>query len=530
MSHNYLLIFTLAIILIIFGFLNSESSELPPPELAHTSFILPPKKDRFVVFISDLHMGIGRQSDNAWHPTEDFRWPGALSGMLHEISNLAGDNIDLAIVGDFLELWQPTDQLQCVGPKPELGCTISEMKAVVESIIKSHKSSMLALRGFSERGENRLHIIPGNHDSALILKEVWQPLGSVLGSESGRVNLVTDGVWNSMDGRIVAEHGHQIGSDANKYVDWPQIVHQDKNTGSYHITRPWGELFVQRIFNIEELEYSLIDNLSPETAGVKYRILDSGAWKSTWDIARFLYFNLWETSLNQKAAFLGPQEGEEEFPLWNLRVARELGYKLFSGALEVGDPFRQVLLENSSESIALREELTSLSKDKTRLSDDEVRLLCDLVAIRGTEPRCEEPTLGDILESNLIPRKWVLKSHIREIIKKYPMITMFIYGHTHKYEQRWSLDVSSLDIVDILNTGAFQRLIEDSDFRKLAKKMNLEPQKALRKLSVDNLKPCYTVVFVKYEDGLPEPETKAWYMPEGGKGRFVNIESCDYIE
>ena len=73
----------------------------------------------------------------------------------------------------------------------------------------------------------------------------------------------------SADGRIVAEHGHQIGSDVNRYKDWPKITEQVE--GKEFIIRPWGELFVQKIFNDEEKTYQIIDNLIPETAGAWYR-------------------------------------------------------------------------------------------------------------------------------------------------------------------------------------------------------------------------------------------------------------------
>jgi hypothetical protein len=62
--------------------------------------------DRLAIFISDLHMGLGKDEAGAWFPTEDFRWPAALEGFLDHISSEGRDAVDLVIVGDFLELWQ----------------------------------------------------------------------------------------------------------------------------------------------------------------------------------------------------------------------------------------------------------------------------------------------------------------------------------------------------------------------------------------------------------------------------------------
>jgi hypothetical protein len=232
---------------------------------------------------------------------------------LNKLSAEGQERVDLLIVGDFLELWQPPPDIACKGASADLGCTLEEMEALSRLVAAAHSDGLSILRAFAERGENRLHVIPGNHDSTLRYERVWRPVGDALNDASGRIDLVETGIWSSPDGSIVAEHGHQIGLDVNRYAKWPRVVERVGRTD--YVVRPWGELFVQKLFNEQEEQYPIIDNLSPETAGARYRAADRGLWGSTTDIARMLFFNLWETSTTQRAIMLGedssggPQHG-----------------------------------------------------------------------------------------------------------------------------------------------------------------------------------------------------------------------------
>ncbi len=472
---------------------------------------------RSLAFISDLHIGIGRV-DGEWDRKEDFRWPSALKGLLEHISRHGHHRVDLVIVGDFLELWQPPEGIDCAGPSADLGCTVGELTAITRSIISGHPDAFAALRKFAQRDANRVYVIPGNHDSALLFPEVWGIVMRALGGR-GKIELVANGVWTSTDGRVVVEHGHQIGSDANRYDTWPDISRD--HGGKTYIIRPWGERFVQRLFNEEEDQYPVIDNLSPETAGARYRLSDRGLWRSIKDVARFVSFNLWETSLNQKGQFLGRQQDDTGRPIWSVQIARQLGHKLIAGALPKDDPFSAALLADTDAAGELRTEMDELVADEARLSDEEARLLCDLLAIRQSPDTCDDPTLGYTLEKALIPREWVIRGHLVERLKDHKRMSVFIYGHTHKYETKWRVDVNSLSSVDVLNTGAFQRLIDDEQFVELVRSKNIKPSVGLRQLTPDDLPSCYTVVLVPYENGLPEPKLYRWHMPEDGTGQLM---------
>lgn len=512
--------------------LAQSTDEVPRAALASAPFREPPAGKRLLVFVSDFHMGVGKKAGGSWDPTEDFRWHGALGGFLDEVTRRGADKVDLVIVGDFLELWQPPAAIPCRGPTsapgstdPDLGCSVTEAAQLATHVASQHATALASLREFSNRGENRVRIIPGNHDAALLLAPVWKALDGALGTSSGRVELVTSGLWSSRDGRVVAEHGHQIGADVNRFDEWPSITRV--RDGAEYLIRPWGERFVQEIFNAEEAQYPIIDNLSPEAAGARYRMQDRGAWRSMADMARFIRFNLFETSLAQKASVLGPPAPGAERPKWDVKVGRAMGYRLFADALDPGDPFRKTLLEDHPDSRALREQLDSVARDSNAVPDGEVRQLCDQIAIRtGRDgPRCQPAQLGMLAEKLLASREWVMREHLEKRLRERPNMRYFIYGHTHHIEAPWKVLAPGVATVPVMvaNSGAFQRLVDEPGFMRRTKAMGLTAGEGLARLVPEDLAPCYGVVLVSYDKELPSMATKFWWMEEGGKGAFVEV-------
>jgi UDP-2,3-diacylglucosamine pyrophosphatase LpxH len=479
----------------------------------------PPAATRFVTVVSDLHMGLGRTgAAGPWHPTEDFRWDGALRGFLDRLSQCGRDRVDLVVAGDFLELWQPPAGIACKGRDDDLGCTVAEMVEITRAVLRGHPETFAILRAFAGRGSNRIHLIPGNHDSTLLLAPVWKLVADALGASSERVRLVSDGVWVSEDQRVVVEHGHQIGGDANRYEQWPRITRVVD--GEEYVIRPWGERFVQQLFNQEEAAYPVIDNLSPEAAGARYRMADRGLWKSAGDIARFIAFNLFETSISQKGQILGPESEVK----WDTDVGRSLGHLLFANSLPANDPFRLALLDNGPEAAAVRVEMDRRARDAAALPDSEVLLLCDQIAIRNLPDarQCRVAELGALAEKTFVPRSRVMAEHLRmRLDGNYRKMRVFIYGHTHQLEEEWKVDVSDVLSISVLNSGAFQRVVDEPGYLARMKARNWTPAEGLRRLGPEDLAPCYTAVLVPYEGAEPRPRTLQWHQHEDSTGRFV---------
>lgn len=481
---------------------------------------------RFLAVISDHHMGLGRNAAGAWSPTEDFRWPKALKGFLDSLSQRGSHAVDLVVAGDLFELWQPPKHIKCAGASADLGCTVEEMVMISDIVARAHAPELALLADFAERGENRVHLIPGNHDAALLLEPVWQKFAVPLRAAKGRVLLVRSGIWISADGYVVVEHGHQIGADVNKYAGWPDLSQLVRSEGGQtYVVRPWGERFVQLVFNDQEARYPIIDNLSPESAGVRYRMADRGLWRSLSDLARFIAFNVFETSAAQKTGLLGPPPANEpEEKRWDLPYARAAGHQLFAKALPPNDPFRAELLADNEHAAALRKEFDRLVADEKELSDGELRGLCDLAAAtsEGAWALCRPAVLGALAEATVVPLRWKLREHLKQRIDEFKRMRVFIYGHTHAMQAPWRLEVDSISAVVVANSGAFQRLIDDDGFMARVNAKKWSAAEGLRRLKPEDLPPCYGVILVPYEGARPVPGAQMWWMPEDGiAGEFV---------
>ena len=489
---------------------------------------------RTLVIISDLHVGLGK-IDGEWHPYEDFRWPGALNGFLNRISEMGKHHVDLIIAGDFLELWQAPPEVTCKGGGPNFGCSVNEMVRIITRVVTAHSGrsngvprAIDALAAFSQRGENRLHILPGNHDSALLLPKVWSVVAKALNVEEGRVRLVGKldaGVWSSSDGRVVVEHGQQMGADLNRYDDWPKVLSEKKGL----MVRVEGELNVQKLFNEVERDYPIIDNLSPEVMGAWYRAQDRGVWGSIADLAKLTFFLLFETSIKHKGATMGagPPVANGDVK-WDLKYARnELGPRLFALALPKDDKLRELLLQEpqSEKARMIARDLDALLE---QLDDGSLQHLCDQLALRSPKARCWDPTSGAMVEVVLKSRERVKRGHLETRQKKYPGMKFFIYGHTHHLEQGHSIKLEDGRIVTVFNSGAFQRVMDSENYRRRLQQAypSTTVAQGLKVLDLNrDFKPCYTAVIGEFKDGNYKFETKRWYMAELGVGKFVPIGS-----
>jgi len=175
------------------------------------------------------------------------------------------------IVGDAFELWQSTTD-DCLYSDKDFGCTEANALARLSRVIANHRDELDAIGTFAKKGTNRVVLVPGNHDAALLFESVARTAVASTGAE-GAVTVNRSGSWISPDGTIYAEHGHQIGKEVNRFADWPRPF-----VGTpLHLQRPWGEQFVQRYYNKFEAKYPIIDNILSEGVGVHYAIKAEGS-------------------------------------------------------------------------------------------------------------------------------------------------------------------------------------------------------------------------------------------------------------
>jgi hypothetical protein len=494
--------------------------------MACPDITLAPDK-RLTAIVSDLHFGAG-QHGQSWDRSEDFRWHADWDSFLQRVSSCGKGQVDLVIAGDALELWQPPVDIPCKGANADTACTPAEAKALARRVVDAHRADLRLIGRFADEGNNRVYFVPGNHDAALLLNGVWQLVDQAVGAKKGgrvircakdsALPCTRNGWVSQPGGEIYVEHGHQIGSDVNRFKSWPDIV--QTVDGNEYLQRPWGQRFVQRLFNEQEQHYPIIDNLMPESAGARYRMADRGLWKSIDDVGIFLKFNLFETSWSQKWMELG--SGDPLPEKWDGKRAKELGSRLYLDALPVDDPFRQEAERDDAAGHALNKKLSELA---SAASDEEIQMLCNRMAIQSRgHTTCNGAPLGAIAQRLILPKAVLMESHLRgRVAAEAPDMRVFVYAHTHQYEPRWTVEVDdSGRKIAIHNTGAFQRLISEGEFLALAKERSWKPATALANLQNEDLKACYGVVFAVANGKQTESETLRWYVDKQGKGEFFD--------
>lgn len=475
---------------------------------------VPETAQRQVVVISDLHMGVGKKPDGSWEPVEDFRWPNALSSFLAEISCLSGGRTTLVIAGDMLELWQHPD-IPCSSGDPDHGCTVAEVASLVDRVIAGHAREFADLAAFARWGDNRLIVLPGNHDAGLLVEPVRSRVLAALEASSGRVELSASGVWATPDGQVVVEHGQQMpGERVNGYPDWPKVT--GALNGREFLLRPWGELFVHRLYDSVEAQCPLIDNIIPQSVGVGYYKDWRGTLGTAADAARFVAFNLVRASPTQRGD-LGP--GGEGAAEWDVVGARAMGWKLFRSA-GVEDRLAPGLA--AGRDAALRDALDALAADREGLPDTEVRALCDAAFTAGASEPC--PTtrgaLAATIAHGIVPgaKKRGMEGHLKERLKAFPDMKALVYGHTHQLEEAEVFVPPGSIEIEVANSGAFQRLVDRSTYSGLARRFNADEATGLARVPLDALPACYPAVFVEYERGLPRLKLQNWLAGEDGAG------------
>jgi hypothetical protein len=186
------------------------------------------------------------------------------------------------------------------------------------------------------------------------------------------------------------------------------------------------------------------------------------------------------------------------------------------------DDFRAVLLGDSEQAKKVRLELDDLAKDEKRLPDENVKLLCEQAEIRG-KSLCKTPELGAGIEKLLVPRGWVLATHLKDREVEFPKMRFFIYGHTHLLEKAWEPGSGFGLSVKVLNSGAFHRVIDEKGFLRRVAAEKISPEEGLKKLALEKLPPCYTFVLVPHGK---EPKVQNWVMEESSEtGKIVAPDS-----
>jgi UDP-2,3-diacylglucosamine pyrophosphatase LpxH len=451
---------------------------------------------RSIVVISDLHMGPGRDGA-AWHPYEDFRWRDEFVQFLTALTR-EDDNIDLVINGDLFELLQSPDEA-CAPTRAVHGCSEAEAARRLEAAIKAHAEELAALGKFAASGTNRVHVIPGDHDAALLLPALWRRTADAFGAPPGRVVLAASGKWISPDGRVHVEHGHQLPLSADRFTRWPEV--RVTVNGRVHVERPWGEHAVLPFYNRTELRYPLVDNIAEEGVGVKLVAAADGT-TSPADVPPLLRFLLTKTTWQQFRMDL--DDGEVQAPAWDIKSIRGDAAAFLLGSLPSDDPFSAV---------SKAAPVADLRAAAGMLTDRQIIAVCDYrAAIRRARRRMERvltqlpgvgppvaecprlpDTVGPAFEYYWRSRDEQVKEHVAEA-RNFDII---VFGHTHLLDRPFRPFGDAGPVV--VNSGAWQRTVVPLQVTQLD-------------ASPEALAPCYAFLRLPAPAGTRTVESRSWRL------------------
>lgn len=517
---------------------------------------LPPEGKRWTVFISDLHMGMGRErqdpatgawTQGAWHATEDFRWTSEFAqflAYLRQSARQGGAALDLVIVGDLLELWQSaSDDCRYPGRNgidgKDFGCTAADALVRARRVFGAHRDDLAALRDLADDDENRLTIVPGNHDAALVFDGVAAALLQAIGAREGRVRIAREGYWRSRDGRVFAEHGHAFEGEVNRYDALPASCLDEQARGidcnasgqNVYLRRPWGEQFVQSYYNQFEERYPIIDNISSEGEGVKLGVAAAGIGDTLAAVGNFFRFFLFGQSVDQFFVALGPQEaGTSRTPRFDFAAIRAQGDRFLLESIPVDDPLRPL-----AETSAARGTLGLRLAD---LTDQELTEICSLRQARvalalqqgvaAATPPCptlaEDATLGAAATALFVSRGTLFRNRLNEVRDALPQdgrpardFDIYVYGHTHKaHRAQRFFDQAAEWNPQVLNSGAWLRVVTPERLKAIQQEKGIPDAAALLRLHPEDLPPCYTYISVPPYDagqgGRPTAELRYWAL------------------
>ena len=504
----------------------------------------PSGSPRLVAVIADLHMGLGRDETGAWRVHEDFRWGEEFALFLDALDAEGGGATDLVLNGDTFELDRLAGE-RCAAGDPALGCTEPEALARLERVLAAYADTVEALAAFAASGSNRVFLVPGEHDAALLFPAVARRVERALGAPGARAAVAAAGSWRSEDGRIYVEHGHQIGWRADRFEAWPApFVERD---GQRHLTRPARAAAVDAFFDEHEARHPVIDNFADEGAGLAYGLAAAGTTDLEDAAPALLRYVLFRMPWQQFRLDL--DAGDVQPPVWDLDAARAQGPALLVDSLPNDHRFKP--LAQRAQEAGL---LSALLDD---LDDDELVALCDYRAAARRARRRFERVLtqfdpqgppvrecprrpdsrGGLFDYFWRTRDLVYGGRLEAAQGGAPAaagpIAVFVHNHTHLVDWRQSvLELTRLGrtvIVHgfspvrnalspvIINGGPWQRTITPVQFGRLQAEHGLSDAELLGALQPEHLAPCYGFVQIDpYDDTPALPAIRYWRQAEGG--------------
>ena len=461
---------------------------------------------RAVVVISDLHMGAGRDESGEWRRDEDFRWAAEFSEFLRAIDAQHRSAVDLVLNGDTFDL---------SGGE-------AESLASLDRALAAHRVEVASLAAFAKQGTNRVVLIPGDRDAVLRSGTVSERVVRALGGFADRITTASAGYWMSGDGKVHAEHGHEI-------------RHRMQDSAA-----------LRELYDTLDTRYPAADNVAISGSGAKYALAADNTLSTPETTALLVRDGLLNVSWQQFRMEL--DDGDVQPPQWDLVQARTLGASLLVTSLPDDDPLKAL-----AAALDAKGGLAEVARD---LSDQELTALCDYrAAVRRARRRFEPlvtqfaprgpavaeclrtpETRGAVFDYFWRSRDDFYSAYVERARKRLPRPAapvVFVIGHTHLADRAQSYaNMISGGLLKIpmegfspirgalspmvVNGGAWSRTITPVQLERLRAERGVSWHELLQTLEPETLPPCYSFVHVPQYERDPSPAVRYWRRADDG--------------
>jgi hypothetical protein len=353
------------------------------------------------------------------------------------------------------------------------------------------------------------------------------------------VGVASDGYWVSSDGRIHAEHGHQLAWFGDGLPQWPSPARREG--GRDRLTRSLGERLTGELYRALERKYPLVDNVAIRGAGLKRALSAEGAASGAGVTPELVKYLLLST-ISWQQFRMELDDGDVEPPAWVVADVRAQGGAFLLSSLPDDDPIRALAVD--------RLKGPDLDQVARAMSDDEIVMLCDYrAAVRRARRRFEPAvsqfaprgpavaecprtpdTRGGLFDYFWRARDRAYAGYVEEAQRQLPggaHPTVFVLGHTHLPDRaQEGANAISGGLLTIAMEGFSPRrgavtpiVINDGAWQRTVTPVQLERRltdRALSSLVPDDLAPCYSFVEIAPYADAPSPHIRFWRQDRSG--------------
>lgn len=198
--------------------------------------------DKVAIFVSDLHLGRGDELDDFIQKNEAK----FIRFLEHQSSNFHSFEVDLVILGDFLDIWQVATPKEKKAPDTkqiDLSLLNGLESQRVQEIIDAHPKTFNALKAFLavDPAKRRLVFVTGNHDHSLVNGQVKGVVRTAVtgGNTALAPRVVFGHYYDAPELSTYAEHGNQF--DVNNVYDH-FLQFGEECPGFYFVRLFWNRL------------------------------------------------------------------------------------------------------------------------------------------------------------------------------------------------------------------------------------------------------------------------------------------------